>query len=94
MGERGPFPGTKGSQDAEDDPLKEDVASSKSYMIIMIVAPVCAGVALVIIGCILLVWYMRYVHFTIRNLTYAVFFAFNRISAHLAITPSNLMEAT
>ncbi|XP_078318089.1 receptor-type tyrosine-protein phosphatase delta-like isoform X3 [Crassostrea virginica] len=59
VGETGPFPGTKGSQDAEDDPLKEDVASSKSYMIIMIVAPVCAGVALVIIGCILLVWYMR-----------------------------------
>ncbi|XP_062594902.1 receptor-type tyrosine-protein phosphatase F-like isoform X2 [Saccostrea cucullata] len=45
----------------EDDPTigKESVASSKSVMIIMIVAPVCAGVAFIIIVCILVVWYMR-----------------------------------
>lgn len=53
------IPGSTGSQDGSSDPLKEDVANSKSVMIIMIVAPVCAGVVLVIIGCILLVWYMR-----------------------------------
>nr|XP_034313381.1 receptor-type tyrosine-protein phosphatase F isoform X4 [Crassostrea gigas] len=52
-------PGSTGSQEESSGPLKEDVANSKSVMIIMIVAPVCAGVVLVIIGCILLVWYMR-----------------------------------
>ncbi|XP_048762556.1 tyrosine-protein phosphatase Lar-like isoform X5 [Ostrea edulis] len=55
----GTHPGSKGDQKSEDDPVKEDVASSKSVMIIMIVAPVCAGVAFIIISCILLVWYMR-----------------------------------
>lgn len=59
----GTHPGSKGDQKSEDDPVKEDVASSKSVMIIMIVAPVCAGVAFIIISCILLVWYMRYVYF-------------------------------
>ncbi|XP_033737511.1 receptor-type tyrosine-protein phosphatase F-like isoform X3 [Pecten maximus] len=33
-------------------------ASEKSLLIIMIVAPVCAGVALIIIGCIILIWHM------------------------------------
>lgn len=55
------YPGSTGSQEESSESLKEDVANSKSVMIIMIVAPVCAGVVLVIIGCILLVWYMRYV---------------------------------
>ncbi|VDI79183.1 receptor-type tyrosine-protein phosphatase delta [Mytilus galloprovincialis] len=41
------------------DQASPNVPNSKSLMIIMIVAPVCAGVALIIIGCILLVWYMR-----------------------------------
>ena len=51
-----------------DDVVKEDVANSKSLMIIMIVAPVCIGAALIIIGCILLVWYMRLVQYSKRAL--------------------------
>ena len=43
----------------DPDSQSRNVPSSKSLMIIMIVAPVCAGVALIIFGCILLVWYMR-----------------------------------
>lgn len=81
-------PGSTGSQEESSGPLKEDVANSKSVMIIMIVAPVCAGVVLVIIGCILLVWYMRYVQFKIRRVLQTLFsFAFNRFSSRLANIP-------
>ena len=43
----------------ESDSQSRNVPSSKSLMIIMIVAPVCADIALIIFGCILLAWYTR-----------------------------------
>ncbi|XP_063436360.1 tyrosine-protein phosphatase Lar-like [Mytilus trossulus] len=41
------------------DQASPNVPNSKSVMIIVSVVPVCAGVTLIIIGCILLIWYMR-----------------------------------
>lgn len=51
-----PYPQNTGTKVRHDD-IEE--SPETNIMVIMIVAPVCAGLALLFIGCVLLVWYMR-----------------------------------